>query len=159
MWEQTDVLHYCRHAPLHTRCLICNHCMSYIQAVVACRAYTSFGNFSTNPCTRITASAIPRSPRRSPPNGHARYAPRSSRDWRPCPPIDGQRSRHAPVCLYSNRQPDDLSAWQGQGRSPCRPPASLAPHFGADAFRCECTLGMHTACSDDSASCGCVSLG
>ena len=63
-----------------------------------------------NQCAWITAFAIPRFPRRSPPNGRARYAPRSSTDWRPCLPIDGQRSRHASELPDSNRLPDVRSA-------------------------------------------------
>ena len=87
-----------------------NHCMLCIQAVVDCLTCLSFVNSLMNLCTWITAFATPRSPRRSLPNGHARCAPRSSRGWRLDLPIDGQRSRRAPVCLYSNRLPDVRSA-------------------------------------------------
>ena len=61
-------------------------------------------------CAWITASAIPRFPRRSLPNGRARCAPRSSRGWLLDLPIGGQRSRRAPVSPYSNRLPDVRSA-------------------------------------------------
>ena len=63
-----------------------------------------------DPCAWITASATPRSPWRSLPNGRARCAPRSSRGWHPDRPNDGQRSRRAPVSPYSNRPPDVRSA-------------------------------------------------
>ena len=63
-----------------------------------------------DPCAWITAFAIPRFPRRSLPNGRAQCAPRSSTDWRPCLPIDGQRSRRTPESPDSNRLPDVRSA-------------------------------------------------
>ena len=63
-----------------------------------------------NQCAWITAFAIPRFPRHSLPNGRTRCALRSSTDWRPCLPIDGQRSRRAPESSDSNRLPDVRSA-------------------------------------------------
>ena len=63
-----------------------------------------------DPCAWITASATPRSPRRSLPNGRARCAPRSSRGWHPDRPNDEQRSRRAPEMPDSNRLPDVRSA-------------------------------------------------
>ena len=110
LWEQTDVLHYRRHAPLHTRCVSCDHCMPCIQAVADCLTCILFVDSLMDPCAWITAFAIPRSHWRSLPNGYVRCAPQSSRGWRLNLPIDGQRSRRTPVCLYSNRQPDVRSA-------------------------------------------------
>jgi len=112
--------------------------MLCIQAVVDCLTCLSFVNSLMNLCTWITAFATPRSPRRSLPNGHARCAPRSSRGWRLDLPIDGQRSRRAPraprptICQLGGDEEGLLVSLQ-------RP----SSHFGADAFRCECTLGMH----------------
>ena len=84
--------------------------MLCVQMVVACLTCTSFVDSSMNPRARITASATPRSPRRSLPNGYVRCAPQSSRGWRLDLPIDGQRSRHASELPDSNRLPDVRSA-------------------------------------------------
>ena len=95
-----------------------------------------------NQCAWITAFAIPRFPRRSPPNGRAQCAPRSSTDWRPCLPIDGQRSR----ALLSRPTQIDCPTFDQLGGDEEGLLVSLqrsSSHFGADAFRCECTLGMH----------------
>ena len=126
MWEQTDVLHYRRHAPLRTRCISYNHCMPCIQAVTACLACISFVDSLMDRCAWITAFSTPRFPRRSLPNGRARCAPRSSRGWLPDLPIDEQQSPRGPVLPYSNRPLDDLSAWQGRGKPACKLPVSLA---------------------------------
>ena len=110
LWEQTDVLHCRRHAPLHTRCVSCDHCIPCIQAVINCLTCILFVDSLMDLRTRITAFATPQSPRRSPPNGRARCAPQSSRGWRSDRPNDGQRSRPAPELPDSNRLPDIRSA-------------------------------------------------
>ena len=110
LWEQTDVLHYRRHALVQFRSFACDHCMPCIQAVADCLTCILFVDPLMDPCARITASAIPRFPRRSPPNGRAGCAPRSSRGWHLDLPIDGQRSRRAPELPDSNRLPDVRSA-------------------------------------------------
>ena len=110
MWEQTDVLHYRRHALVQFRSFACDHCMPCIQAVADCLTCILFVDSLMDPCARITASAIPRFPRRSPPNGRAGCAPRSSRGWRLDLSIDGQRSRRAPELPDSNRLPGVRSA-------------------------------------------------
>ena len=110
LWEQTDVLHYRRHALVQFRSFACDHCMPCIQAVADCLTCILFVDSLMDPCARITASAIPRFPRRSPPNGRAGCAPRSSRGWRLDLSIDGQRSRRAPELPDSNRLPGVRSA-------------------------------------------------
>jgi len=87
-----------------------DHCIPCIQAVADCLTCILFVDSLMDPCAWITAFATPRSHRRSLPNGYARCAPQSSRGWLLDLPIDGQRSRRAPVCLYSNRLPDVRSA-------------------------------------------------
>ena len=84
--------------------------MPCIQTVIDCLTCILFVNFLIDLYARITASAIPRFPRRSPPNGRARCVPRSSRGWLLDLPIGGQRSRRAPVSPDSNRLPDVRSA-------------------------------------------------
>ena len=125
LWEQTDVLHYRRHAPLRTRCISCNHCMPCIQAVAACLACISFVDSLMERCAWITAFSTLRSHRRSPPSEHTRCALRGSTIWHPDLPIDEQQSPRGPVLPYSNRPLDDLSAWQGRGRSACKLPVFL----------------------------------
>ena len=126
MWEQTDVLHYRRHAPLRTRCISCNHCMPCIQAVTACLACISFVDSLMDRCAWITAFSTPRSHRRSPPSEHTRCALRGSTIWHPDLPIDGQQSQRASELPDSNRLPVVRSAWRGRGRSACKPPVFLA---------------------------------
>ena len=87
-----------------------DHCIPCIQTVIDCLMCISFVDSLMDLCAWITASAIPRFPRRSLPNGRARCAPRSSRGWLLDLPIGGQRSRRAPVSPYSNRLPDVRSA-------------------------------------------------
>ena len=116
--------------------------MPCIQAVVACLTCILFVDSLMDLCARITASAILRSPRRSPPNGRARCVPRSSRGWLLDLPIGGQRSRRA---LCRPTQIDRPTICQ-LGRDKEGLLVSLQrtlSHFGADAFRCRCTLGMH----------------
>ena len=84
--------------------------MPCIQTVAACLMCISFVDSLMDPCAWITASATPRSPRRSLPNGRARCAPRSSRGWHLDLPIDGQRSRRASELPDSNRLPGVRSA-------------------------------------------------
>ena len=110
LWEQTDVLHYRRHAPVHTWNVSYNQCMPCIQADAACLARKSIVDSLMHLRTRITAFATPRSHRRSLPNGYVRCAPQSSRGWRLDLPIDRQRSRRASELPDSNRLPDVRSA-------------------------------------------------
>ena len=84
--------------------------MLCIQAIIDCLTCILFVDSLTNLCAWITAFAIPRSPRRSLPNGRAQCAPRSSRGWRHDCPIDRQRSRRAPESPDSNKLPDVRSA-------------------------------------------------
>ena len=102
----------------------------------------SFVDSLMDPCAWITAFAIPRSPRRSPPNGRARCAPRSSRGWRP---ITQSTDNEVGALLSRPTEVDRPTICQldrnkeGLLVSLQRP----SSHFGADAFRCGCTLGMH----------------
>ena len=116
--------------------------MPCIQAIAACLAFTSFMDSSTNPRARVTAFAIPRSPRRSPPNGRARCAPRSSRGWRP---ITQSTDNKVGTLLCVSTQIDRPAICQlGGDEEGLLVSLQRAPsHFGADAFRCRCTLGMH----------------
>ena len=75
-----------------------DHCIPCIQTVIDCLTCILFVNFLIDLYARITASAIPRFPRRSPPNGRARCAPQSSKGWHLDRPSDGQRSPRAPAC-------------------------------------------------------------
>ena len=84
--------------------------MPCIQTDAACLARKSIVDSLMHLRAWITAFAIPRFPRRNLPNGRAQCAPRSSTDWRPCLPIDGQRSRRTPESPDSNRLPDVRSA-------------------------------------------------
>ena len=140
MWEQTDVLHYRRHALVQFESFACDHCTPCIQTDAACLARKSIVDTLIHLRTRITAFATFRSPRRSLPNGHARCAPRSSRGWHPYPSIDGQQSRHAPVSPYSNRLPT-ICQLGGDEEGLLVSLQHLPPHFGADAFRCGCIIG------------------
>ena len=87
-----------------------DHYIPCIQTVIDCLMCISFVDSLMDLYARITASAIPRSPRRSPPNGHAQCALQSSTGWRHDRPIDGQQSRRAPELPDSNRLPDVRSA-------------------------------------------------